>query len=272
MTDPGGAATTYTVNVTRAAAVLQQAYVKASNTDANDIFGCGVAVWGDTLAVAANFESSGASGVDGDQSDNSAPGVGAVYVFTRTGTTWTQQAYLKASNTGEYDQVGGRLALSGDTLAVSAGGEYSAATGVNGDQTDDSAKYAGAVYVFTRFGSTWSQQAYIKASNTGAGDQFGSDLALWGDSLAVGAWLEDSAATGIDGDQAHDSAADAGAVYVFTRAGTTWSQQTYAKASNNEAGDELGGSVALWGDSLAVGAQHEDAAVGCAVQDGRAGR
>jgi hypothetical protein len=88
------------------------------------------------------------------------------------------------------------------------------------------------VYVFTRTGTTWSQQAYIKASNTGAGDRFGWKVAVAGNALAVSAPDEDSNSPGINGDQANNSTADAGAVYVFTRIGTTWNQQAYIKASN----------------------------------------
>src|SRR5262249_19250367 len=142
------------------------AYLKASNTDGSDELGWSVALSADglTLAVGAPFESSMATGIDGDQADNSAPDAGAVYVFIRTGATWTQQAYIKASNTHANEGFGFSVALSADgsTLAVGALEESSAATGVNGDQVDDSAPDAGAVYVFTRSGATWNQQAYIK--------------------------------------------------------------------------------------------------------------
>ena len=92
-----------------------------------------------------------------------------------------------------------------------------------------------------------SSDTYIKSSNSEAGDAFGGALALSGDglTLAVGAAAEDSAATGIDGNQADNSAMSSGAVYVFTRAGTTWTQQAYVKASNTDANDVFGGSVAL---------------------------
>ncbi len=71
--------------------------------------------------------------------------------------------------------------------------------------------------MYTRSGTTWSQQAYVKASNTGVGDQFGHSVPLSADgsTLAVGAWFEDSAATGINGNQADNSASGAGAVYVY---------------------------------------------------------
>src|SRR5690242_10298121 len=79
--------------------LVQQGYLKASNTNADDLFGFNVALSGDTLVVGAPQEGSSATGVNGNQSDNSAPNSGAVYVFTRTNGVWTQQAYLKASNT-----------------------------------------------------------------------------------------------------------------------------------------------------------------------------
>ena len=242
----------------------QQAYVKASNAGALDLFGFSVALSGDsnTLAVGAIGES---SAVGGTPTDNTAPSAGAVYVFTRSVATWTQQAYVKASTIGAGDQFGFSVALSGDgnSLAVGAIGEASAATGIGGNQTDNTAPDAGAVYVFTRdVGGVWRQQAYVKASNTGAGDQFGFSVSLSGDgnTLAVGAIGESSAAVGIGGNQTDNTAADAGAVYVFTRSVATWTQQAYVKASNTGAGDRFGTSAALSSDgtTLAVGATGED--------------
>ena len=243
-------------------------YFKASNTGASDRFGTSVALSGDgnTLAVGANAEDSNATGIEGGQANNSASDSGAVYVFVRDGVGgWSQQAYVKASNTGANDRFGGSVALSwdGNTLAVGASAEQSAATGIGGDQTDDSADWAGAVYVFGRDGAgAWSQQAYVKASNTDAGDAFGSSVVLSedGDTLAVGARGEASAATGIDGDEDDDSVPDSGAVYVFGRDGVgAWSQQAYVKASNPDQDDWFGDGVALsWdGDTLAVGAPYE---------------
>ncbi|MEQ1730999.1 MAG: integrin, partial [Vicinamibacterales bacterium] len=234
----------------------QQAFVKASNTDADDGFGATFALWGDTLAVGACGESSAATGVGGNQADNSASRSGAVYVFVRNGTTWAQQAYLKASNTEAGDGFCG-VALWGDTLAVGSGDD-SAATGVGGNQADNSAPSSGAVYVFVRNGTAWAQQAYVKASNTDASDYFGR-VALWGDTLAVSASGEDSAATGVGGNQADNSAPSSGAVYVFVRNGTTWAQQAYVKASNTDLGDCFG-NVAVWGDTVLVGAHCESSA------------
>src|SRR5258706_6846530 len=102
----------------------QEAYVKASNTDLGDFFGMATSVSGDTIAVGAGSESSSATGIDGDQSDNSANASCAVYVLTRAGTTWSQQAYIKASNTEALDGFGGyAVSISGGTLAVGAYGE-----------------------------------------------------------------------------------------------------------------------------------------------------
>jgi hypothetical protein len=244
---------------------IQQAYVKASNTNTLDSFGYRVALSsdGNTLAVSAIIESSTATGINGDQENNAAPYSGAVYVFSRSNTTWTQQAYIKASNTGSNDSFGSQIALSGDgnTLAVSAPFEDSATTDIGGNQADNSATDSGAVYVFTRSGTTWAPQAYVKASNTSAQDAFGTAIALSADggTLAVGARGESSAAMGIGGDQDDNSAPSAGAAYVFIRTGTMWSQQAYIKASNTDAGDIFGGSIALssTGDTLAVAALAE---------------
>ena len=260
----------------------QTAYLKASNTGFGDEFGGGgtllgnavaLSAGGTTLAIGAPYESSGSSGIDGDQDDESVYGAGAVYVYASDAGGWRRQAYVKASNPGLTDNFGYMIALSGDgnTMAVSAPYEASAATGIDGDQNDDSIPQAGAVYVFSRSGEAWEQQAYIKASNTGEagigdqlsdGDQFGFGLALSadGNTLAVGAISEDSAATGPDADQSDNSALSAGAVYVYSRTGSTWAQQAYVKASNPGGGDLFGYSVALSADGsvLAATAYDED--------------
>ena len=197
---------------------------KASNTNGGDFFGDAIALSadGNTLAVAATNESSGVAGINGDQADNTVAAAGAVYVFVRSGATWVQQAYIKASNPDVGDQFGLSVALSadGNTLVVGAPGESSAAMGIGGDQTDNTTLSAGAVYIFVRSGTTWTQQAYIKASNPQLAAEFGTSVALSGDgdALAAGAPRESGAATGVDGDQANNTAAFAGAVYMFVSA------------------------------------------------------
>ena len=236
----------------------RQAYLKASNTGAGDYFGQSVAISGNTVVVGAIFEDSNATGINGNQSNNLLVESGAAYVFVRNGNTWTQQAYLKASNTGASDEFGYSVAISGDTVVVGTVFEDSNATGVNGNQGDNSAGASGAAYVFVRNGTTWSQQAYLKANNTGAGDRFGESVSVSGDTIVVGAYREDSNATGVDGDGSDNSAVDSGGAYVFVRGGTNWAQQAYLKASNTGAGDYFGESVAVSGDTVVVGAEGED--------------
>lgn len=251
----------------------QVSYLNSSNAGDGDQLGAAIALSGDgnTLAAGAPMESSNATGINGNQNNDSAFSSGAVYVYTRSGGGWAQQAYLKASNTGPNDQFGNAVALSadGNTLAISAIFEDSGARGINQNQADNSVDESGAVYVFARTANTWTQQAYIKASNTGErddGDTFGHTIALSDDgaTLAVGAPSEDSSATGINGNQADNSAVGAGAVYVFTRTAGTWSQQAYVKSSTTRPNSLFGYSVALSsnGDTLAAGAFDEDGGKG----------
>ena len=242
-------------------------YAKASNTGENDWFGRNISLSGDgnTLAVGALTEDSNATGIGGDDDNNLATDSGAVYVFSRSGTTWTQQAYVKASNTQASDGFGISVSLSsdGNTLAVGADSEDSNSTVINVLGTDDgAADQSGAAYVFSRSGNVWTEQAYVKASNTGENDYFGRNISLSGDgnTLAVGANFEDSNATGIGGDDDNNLATDSGAVYVFSRSGTSWAQQAYVKASNTEVDDYFGTNVSLSrdGNTLAVGATGED--------------
>ncbi len=251
----------------------QVKYLKASNPGEDDKIGIGDPLVGVTLAmsddgrtiaVSTPHEDSVATGINGKQDDESAWDSGAAYIFVKTGDTWMQQAYLKASNTQTSDKFGFAIAISGDgnTAAVSATLEDSNARGINGNQQDNSAESSGAVYVFVRTGATWTQQAYVKASNADAGDQFGWSVALNhdGSTLAVGAQSEASGASSINGNQADNEAADAGATYVYVRRGTTWTQQAYIKASNAQGGDRFGFCAALSGDgnTLAVCGYDED--------------
>lgn len=243
----------------------QTDYLKASNTEAADNFGSKIEMSADglNLVVSASSEDSTATGINGNQSDNAASASGAVYVFTNNADVWSQQAYIKASNTDVDDVFGNSIAISanGDVLAVAAYKEDSVSTGIENDQTDNSAQDSGAVYLFNRNIGSWSQQAYIKASNAEAGDLFGVDVALnaTGNLLVVGAYGEDGSGTGIDGNPLTIGASGSGAVYVFEQQADNWSQRTYLKAPNTDAGDSFGAALAINADgsTISVGAVSE---------------
>jgi hypothetical protein len=239
--------------------------ITGSNTTFGDAFGSGLALSSDgqTLAVGAPGEASNATGINGNQDDNSFDGAGAVYVFSREGDRWPQQAYVKASNSGPGQSFGASVALSSDgsTLAVGAAYEGSSSTGINGDQSNGSLPAAGAVYVYRRTGNSWSQEAYVKASNSLYSLQFGGVVALSADgsTLAVGAVgdTSDGNLTGTDTDET-------GAVYVFTRVGGDWSQQAHLKRSNPMTRQRFGSVVALSADgsTLAAASGDDSSAIG----------
>jgi hypothetical protein len=239
--------------------------IKPSVTGPTDVFGYAVALSADgtTLAVGAYGEASNAVGVGGDPTNNDANLSGAVYIYTSTQRgIWTQQAYLKASNTGALDVFGYALAISadGNTLVVGAPDEDSAAITVDGDGADNTKPSAGAAYVFTRTGTTWAQDAYLKAPNSDQGDNFGEAVAITGDgtTVAIGAWSEDGVG-GTVPDPSSNAVVDSGAVYTFMRVGAAWSPLRYLKASNAEANDHFGIEVVLSRDGtrMAISATAE---------------
>jgi hypothetical protein len=257
----------------------QQARLATNASDRDDWFGRPAIISGDgnTIALGVLQEDSNATGINGDEENNSAQRAGAAYVYAFDGSSWSQQAYIKAGNAGEGESFGRSLDLTanGDLLVISADNEPSLSTGVNGDPTDKTGYGAGAVYVFTRSGGNWMQQAYLKASNTEGndrpdgnffGDSFGIDVALSDDGsfLAVGALNEQSAATGLNGDQTNNDASGSGAVYFFSQSNDTWEQTAYLKASNTDAGDAFGLNLQVSGDgtTLVVGAFGEDGGAG----------
>jgi hypothetical protein len=253
----------------------QQAYLKGSNTEAADLFGYDVSLSddGNTLVAAGYDEDGPGRGVNGDQG-NGVNGSGAIYVFSREGTGWRQDAYLKGSRSEGNDALGFSVAISGDgnTIVAGAGDESCLVGGINPqgcdmDKPEDaSGGTAGAAYVWVRSGATWREQAFIKASNPDLQDTFAANLAVSrdGNTLLVGASMEDSRARGINGEQKDDSATESGAAYLFTRSGTTWSQQAYIKADNADEFDEFGTSIAVSGDGrrLIVGARMEGGGTG----------
>src|SRR5678810_759221 len=148
-------------------------------------------------------------------------------------------------------------------MVVGAPTEQSNARGVNGNQADNSSANAGAGYVFTRSGSSWTQQAYLKGAQTDAGDLFGFavDLSGNGAMLAISAYDEDGGVAGINGNEADNSKGGSGCAYIFVRDGTTWKQTTYLKESNlDHPQDAFGSALALSGDgnTLAIAASGED--------------
>ena len=228
-------------------------FMKASNTGSNDSFGFAISVSGQTLAVGSYGEKSGATGIGGDQLDNSKNLSGAVYVFSQINGQWVQEAYIKASNTDAFDRFGSSVSISDDTLVVGAPGEDSAATGINSHQFNNAAIDSGAAYVFVKENGTWSQQAYLKASNTEANDWFGTAVEIVADTLVISAINESSNATGADGDQNNNLSQQSGAAYVFTRNMDQWQQSHYLKPFDTSSFQHLGDSVALTSDTLALG-------------------
>jgi hypothetical protein len=238
-----GAKQTYAIMVARGAAPMQQvAYVKSPAPDDLDDFGGALSVSGDLLAVGAPWEDSAAHQINGDLLDNSASSAGAVYTYHRQGATWSYDAYLKPDNTDAGDEFGHAVSASGDYVAVGAPYESSASRVANTGESDNSAPAAGAVYIFQHTAIGWSQQAYLKAPNADAGDQFGSAVVLVDDLLLVSAPGEASAATGVGGDQSDNSVSGNGAVYAFRRQGDgRWTLEAYLKSGQPHANDNFGG-------------------------------
>ena len=200
-----------------------------------DRFAEGVAVSGDTIVVGASRADIGANA---DQ--------GAAYVFTRSGTSWTQQAKLIATGGAANDQFGVSVGISNSTVVV--GAHLSEVAG----SVD-----RGAAYVFSRSGATWAQQAQLAASDGAANDQFGLSVAIDDTTILVGAHLDDVGAN-----------ADQGSAYVYVRSGVTWSQQAKVTAFDGAAVDQFGRGVAISGNRIAIGAPMDD--VGANLNQGSA--
>ncbi len=195
---------------------VQQAYLKAADPPNAYAFGAsvGISANGDVAVVGIPGDASGATSVNGDPYDDSAPASGAVYVFARDGSAWHERAYLKASDASDGDALGRAVAISDDGTRVVAGAHG------EGDLVGDdpSLLTSGAAYVFSSIEGVWAQRTRLKASNAGNADEFGKRLALAGNGLvsAVGSPFEDSSGTGVNGPgQADNSAPQAGAAYLF---------------------------------------------------------
>lgn len=177
-------------------------------------------------------------------------GQGAAYVFIREGTTWTQQAKLIADDGEEGDRFGSAVSISGDGSYVIIGA-YQDDIDINEDQ--------GSAYIFTRSGTTWTQQAKLIANDGAYGDHFGSTSAISVDSnyVVIGAL---------------DYNNGEGAAYVFTRSGSIWSQQTKLTADDGEVGYSFGRAVAISadGDYVVIGSR-DSGVVGAAYVFNRDG-
>ena len=202
----------------------QQAKLTALDASAGDSFGYGIGISGDTLVLSAPF--------DDDKGKDS----GSVYVFTRTGDTWNQQAKITAKDGTEGDVFGISVAISGNTILVGA------------DLNEEKGFNAGAAYVFTRSGGNWTQQAKLTANDGAEGDLFGVRVALEDNTALISARRDDDNIMGID----------SGSAYIFTRVGNTWGQQVKLKAPDGAKDDRFGRSVALSGDNALIGAMFQD--------------
>ncbi len=187
-----------------------------SDCAAGDNFGRSVAVEGGTIVVGSHLD------------DNPGTDTGSAYVFTRSGTIWSQQQKLTASDAAAEDKFGFSVSISNDTIVV----------GVYGDNSE-----TGSAYVFTKIGPTWTWQQKLIASDAGAGDRFGYSVAIDNNSVIVGAYQAD-----------YSGRFDAGSAYVFTFDGQTWTQDAVLHASDPYNSDHFGSSVALDGNCAVIGA------------------
>jgi hypothetical protein len=195
-----------------------------------DLFGYSVAVNGTTMVI-------GAPVADVAVGPASVVAAGAAYVFTRTGTTWTQQAKLVAADARAGANLGWSVALAGDTIVL----------GAPNDRPPNGAFRGGSAYVFTRTGTTWAQQAKLTAPDAAIDDNFGHAVSVAADTALVGSYRDDT------------TAVDTGSAYVFTRSGTLWNQEAKLVPADAAASDTAGFSVALAGDLALVGAVQADA-------------
>ena len=197
----------------------QQTKLIADDGGAGDKFGFSVSIDGDTALVGALF------------GHGNVPSSGSAYVFFRNGTTWTQQAKLSDPDGAALDLFGQSVSVSGDTALIGAPSD-----------DDNGNMNSGSSYVYTRSGTSWTQQAKLIADDAKAGDNLGHSVSLDGDTALIGAKGND------------DKGASSGSAYVFTRSGTTWSQQAKLIADDGAGFDLFGLSVSIDGDKALVGA------------------
>jgi len=201
----------------------QQAKLAASDAYAHDQFGHAVSLSGDTALVGAYRDS--------DQGTNS----GSAHVFVRSGTTWSQEAMLLASDGAYYDEFGYSVAIDDDIAVVGSDGD------------DDGGSRAGSAYVFLRTGSSWVEEAKLNANDAVGGDSLGFSIALDDDTVVTGA-------PGFAGAM--------GAAYIFVRNGGSWTQEAKLLADDGAAGDRFGESVSISRNTALVGAFQDDSGCG----------
>ena len=211
----------------------EEATITASDKAASNLFGTSVALDSTGTRMAIGSTGKDISGI----SD-----AGQVYIYTRTGSVWTEEATITASDKAVSDQFGRSVSLSSDGTRLAIGAQGKTVSGIT---------VAGKVYVYTRSGSVWTEEATITASDKAASDLFGTSVALdsTGTRMAIGAYGKD--VSGI---------IDAGKVYIYTRSGSVWTEEATITASDKEASDLFGTSVALTADGtkLIVGAIGKD--------------
>jgi hypothetical protein len=177
--------------------------------------------------------------------DTTATDSGAVYIFTKSNGTWSQEIKLKVTSGGPNASDGwGGVCLSDDGLTLSVG--------TSGDDT--TASNSGAVYVFNKSGGTWSQTIKLKASNAGANDKLGGRTRISGNgnTIVSGAREEDT------------GSGNAGSAYIFTLNNGTWSQRQQIQASDRASSDFFGDSVGISKDGTVI-------CVGAVLEDGGGG-
>lgn len=246
----------------------QEAYIKASTPKYEYFLGDDVSLSndGNVTAVCSPGDDANVTGINGDDNNMGSTDSGAMHVFRFSNGLWSQDAYIKASNTGDGDRFCSSVSVSGDGNTIVAGAKFedSDATGIDGSQSDIGYDN-GAAYVFRYSAGSWSQQAYIKASNTGNNDEFGHAVALddTGDVLAVSAPKEDSDGAGVNGTQSNDLSTNTGAVYLFRFDSGAWAQEVFIKLNYPANNDQLS-NVTLSGDgnTLAVFSQDDSGSVG----------
>ncbi|CAN5240694.1 hypothetical protein BH09MYX1_BH09MYX1_31050 [soil metagenome] len=237
----------------------QSAKLVATLPDVDRQFGYRVALSGDTIAVGDPWDDSPSNVSNTGESSKGASNAGSVHVFHYDGASWTREAYLKGSHVLGNHQFGWAIALRQSSLFIGARNDSG---DVNG--ADDSFNYfCGAAYVFTRSGSTWTQAQYLKPSNVGAVNYFGTAVAFDGTTLAIGAPSESSANVGVGGSPS-GSLLQSGAIYLFQLVAGKYQQTVFVKPSNPHLHGGFGSSVALADGFMFVGAAG-DRSVGVGV-------